>query len=156
MNYKQSDFTTANIKILENFKVCVNERSLDKITKALYQFLHIHGPFIAHYNFNGFKATYEDHAFLKFVEHYQSHIYHIRIETEEYRQVNAMNMLMQHYVQACMEQIIFEFNNRIESSKMALLKALADELGYNVTVKDNTGAVDPNTKIEANGQVSLF
>lgn len=157
MDYNKSKFTKNNIKILENFKICVNERSLDKMTNALYEFLHVFGPFIAHYSCSGFKATYEGSAFLKFIKEYESHIYPIRIDTDEYRQINAMNVLMQQHIQTHKEQIIFEFNNRLETSQITLLKALAEQLGYEVTPKaDAKGIVDLNTKIEANGQVSLF
>lgn len=48
------------IAVIKNFKEVVETRSIDKMNKELYEFLHLHCGFIAHYDINGFKATYRD------------------------------------------------------------------------------------------------
>ena len=46
------------IPIIKNFKEVIESRSIDKMNKELYEFLHLHCRFIAHYDINGFKANY--------------------------------------------------------------------------------------------------
>lgn len=48
------------IAVIKNFKVVIEARNIDKMTKELYEFLHLHCGFIAHFNIDGFKATYRD------------------------------------------------------------------------------------------------
>ena len=47
------------IAVIKNFKEVIETRNIDKMTKELYEFLHLHCGFIAHYDINGFKATYK-------------------------------------------------------------------------------------------------
>jgi hypothetical protein len=47
------------IAVIKNFKEVIETRNIDKMNKELYEFLHLHGGFIAHYDINGFKATYK-------------------------------------------------------------------------------------------------
>jgi hypothetical protein len=47
------------IAVIKNFKEVIENRNIDKMNKELYEFLHLHCGFIAHYDINGFKATYK-------------------------------------------------------------------------------------------------
>ena len=44
--------------VVRNFKKVIEARDINHMTKELYEFLHLHCGFIAHFNLNGFKATY--------------------------------------------------------------------------------------------------
>ena len=46
------------IAVIKNFKEVIETRNIDKMNKELYEFLNLHCGFIAHYDINGFKATY--------------------------------------------------------------------------------------------------
>ena len=46
------------IALIKNFKEVIETRKIDRMNKELYEFLHLHCGFIAHYDINGFKATY--------------------------------------------------------------------------------------------------
>ncbi|MEX3623603.1 hypothetical protein [Viridibacillus arvi] len=127
------------------------------MTKQLYERLHMHVGFIAHYNYNGFKQTYSDFKFLDFVEHFSYPIYPIRIDTDKYRQINEMIRLMKEYVKEHTEQILFEFENKAIHNKVQKLKALANELGYDFAPKESVNkTVDINTTIQSDGQMALF
>jgi len=47
------------IAVIKNFKEVIETGNIDKMSKELYEFLHLHCGFIAHYDINGFKATYK-------------------------------------------------------------------------------------------------
>ena len=47
------------IAVIKNFKEVIETRNIDKMNKELYQFLNLYCGFIAHYDINGFKATYQ-------------------------------------------------------------------------------------------------
>ena len=48
----------STLSIVKAFKKIIEGRDISKITKELYEFFHLHCGFIAHYDINGFKATY--------------------------------------------------------------------------------------------------
>ena len=48
------------INVIKNFQEVIETRNIDKMNKELYQFLNLYCGFIAHYDINGFKATYRD------------------------------------------------------------------------------------------------
>lgn len=47
------------IAVIKNFKEVIEMRDITRMNKELYEFLILHCGFIAHYDINGFKATYE-------------------------------------------------------------------------------------------------
>ena len=65
--------------VIKNFKEVIETRDIDRINKELYDFLTLHCAFIAHYDINGFKATYRaprDFAEV-FIRHFdREHRYH--------------------------------------------------------------------------------
>ncbi|NWG03582.1 MAG: hypothetical protein HXY44_12075 [Syntrophaceae bacterium] len=46
------------IPVIRNFKEVIESRDIDRMGKELYHFLTLYCGFIAHYDINGFKATY--------------------------------------------------------------------------------------------------
>jgi hypothetical protein len=46
------------IAVIRNFKEVIESRDIDRMRKELYHFLTLYCGFIAHYDINGFKATY--------------------------------------------------------------------------------------------------
>ena len=47
------------IAVIKNFQEVIETRNIDKMNKELYEFLNLYCGFIAHYDINGFKATYK-------------------------------------------------------------------------------------------------
>jgi len=70
------------IAVIRNFKEVIENRDIDRMGKELYHFLTLYCGFIAHYDINGFKATYRspvDFAEV-FIKHFDpQHPYHSRI-----------------------------------------------------------------------------
>ena len=63
-----------SLSVVRNFKKVIERRYMGHMRKELYEFLHLHCGFIAHYDINGFKATYsrpEDFADV-FIRHFDS------------------------------------------------------------------------------------
>ena len=48
------------IAVIKNFKEVIESRDIDRMNKELYSFLTLNCGFIAHYDINGFKATYKN------------------------------------------------------------------------------------------------
>ena len=46
------------IAVIKNFKAVIEAKDIGRMKRELYEFLHLHCGFIAHYDINGFKATY--------------------------------------------------------------------------------------------------
>jgi hypothetical protein len=47
------------IAVIKNFKEVIENRDINRMRKELYDFLNLYCGFIAHYDINGFKATYQ-------------------------------------------------------------------------------------------------
>ena len=47
-----------SLSVVRNFRKVIENRDIGHMKKELYEFLHLHCGFIAHYDINGFKATY--------------------------------------------------------------------------------------------------
>jgi len=46
------------LSVIKNFQEVIESKDIGKMSKELYEFLHLHCGFIAHYDINGFKAAY--------------------------------------------------------------------------------------------------
>ena len=46
------------IALIKNFKEVIEKKDITRMNRELYEFLHLHCGFIAHYDINGFKDTY--------------------------------------------------------------------------------------------------
>ena len=49
---------TEKLSVVKNFRNVVENRDISLMRKELYEFLNLYCGFIAHYNIDGFKATY--------------------------------------------------------------------------------------------------
>ena len=60
------------IAVIKNFQEVVETKDIGRMAKGLYEFLIRHCGFIAHYDINGFKATYgSPHDFAEvFIRHF--------------------------------------------------------------------------------------
>jgi hypothetical protein len=47
------------IAVIRDFKEVIENKDIARMNKELYEFFHLHCGFIAHYDINGFKATYK-------------------------------------------------------------------------------------------------
>jgi len=52
------------IAVIKNFQEVIETKDIGRMTKELYEFLNLYCGFIAHYDINGFKATYKAPGFL--------------------------------------------------------------------------------------------
>jgi hypothetical protein len=70
------------IAVIKNFREVIQNRDINRMNKELYNFLNLYCGFIAHYNINGFKATYQaprDFAEV-FIKHFdRNHPYYSQI-----------------------------------------------------------------------------
>ena len=48
------------LPVIKNFREVVENKDIGRMHKELYEFLHLHCGFIAHFDINGFKATYKN------------------------------------------------------------------------------------------------
>jgi hypothetical protein len=70
------------IAVIKNFQEVIEHKDISRMNKELYNFLNLYCGFIAHYDINGFKATYQaprDFAEL-FIKHFdRNHPYYSAI-----------------------------------------------------------------------------
>lgn len=67
------------IAVIKNFKEVIEHKDIDRMNKELYEFLILYSGFIAHYNIEGFKATYRNpKTFAEvFIRHFdKDHMYY--------------------------------------------------------------------------------
>jgi len=65
--------------LIKNFKEIIETRDISRMNKELYEFLTLYCGFIAHYNIEGFKATYKDPKNFAgvFIKHFdRDHMYY--------------------------------------------------------------------------------
>jgi hypothetical protein len=75
-NYQLSDFATVRFmtagekfSVLENFKKIIEQRTIHLLDQHLYQHLHLHCGFMAHFDIDGFRSFYAEMPyFLGFCE----------------------------------------------------------------------------------------
>ena len=67
------------LSVIKNFQEVIESKDISRMTRELYEFLILYCGFIAHYDINGFKATYrspQDFAGV-FIRHFdQEHPYY--------------------------------------------------------------------------------
>lgn len=84
--FKDTDFLTAleKAKILRHFKrFAENGYKFEDFHKSIYEHLHLHCGFIAHYNRQGFYSTYFEGNFAEFQSTIEHNLYY-----EPYRDIN--------------------------------------------------------------------
>ena len=124
MNFRDAEFMTAQEKhaLLKQWVVFLkNGLKKAHFSKRIYDHLHLHCGFIAHYNIHGFYSTYfesraDTQKFFDFLFNYP-------YTPHEYEDINhAMRLEYEKY-----ESQIRAENNKDVLSKIALLKASVDK-----------------------------
>ena len=155
--FADSKFLSAKDKqaVYRNFATCLEQRSLDKMNKRAYHFYHMQCGFIAHYNIHGFRAEYDGAQFLRFLEHFaqRGQLFGVPLQGEYGDLGRALHRLARDE----MPRVKQEFANRAHNAKVALLRLLADELGYRIVPKDAPDSADSAVlvDVEAGGQLTL-
>lgn len=131
MQFSDETYQTSKEKgqVYKNFLTCLKERSLEKMTQTAYNHYHLYCGFIAHYDIQGFRATYSGYEFLTWLQVFAEPNYTWGPERSD------LNRALFAAAQAEAPAIVREFKNRRLNAKIELLKALADELGYKVVPK---------------------
>lgn len=140
-------------RILRGFMKVIDERSLESMNNQLYTFFNLYCGFIAHYNIHGFKHEYEGRRFVLFLENFTNPPSYIGNNLDDDKKTCIQAMIA--YAQQQEATITFEMNNRLENEKIQRLRALANELGYDV-VRRGTTEREALLSVEKDGQVALF
>ncbi|MCL6444206.1 MAG: hypothetical protein K6T83_12250 [Alicyclobacillus sp.] len=115
------------MKVLNNFKRILADRSLDKMNRVAYQHFHLRCGDIAHYNINGYRAYYSGSKFLEFLDLF---VHPRWIEPSD------INKVLIELARAEYPKIVQEFAREEHNRKVAAIQALATELGYRIVPKD--------------------
>lgn len=138
-DYQLSDFrderymsAQQKYKAYKKFKSVIEKRDINLMDKNLYEHLHLHCGYIAHYDINGFKATYsEPKDFLEFCENFLI-LNTDRISwrsMEEYADVQrAMIEVLEQHI----DQIRKEVENHETEQELKLLRLLAAKHGVKI------------------------
>lgn len=155
--YSDTKFTTAAEKerAFKTFKRVIDKRDSSLIDKNLYNHLHLHCGFIAHYDIHGFRNTYSGiEGFREFIEQFDSHRPQFNNWCHwvygDYRDVNQD---MVDYVTARAAKIYAELDSAKREAEIALAQALLAKHGINIGVKEP----EPVVCIvdEGNGQLTM-
>jgi len=130
--FKDTEFTTAlqKEKAFKRFVKVIEKRDINLIDKNLYNHLHLHCGFIAHYSIHGFKAEYESvNDFTRFAEHFVTYPWIVGCGDRSYDDINTemVETVKKHY-----HQILFEQQNHQKSVEITILKELAHKHGFDV------------------------
>ncbi len=138
-DYSISDFETVQFltavqkfKAYKKFKSVIKKRDINLMDKNLYQHLNLHCGYIAHYDINGFRATYEDpHDFLRFCNYFIKHNSKNAMwgVMAEYRDINyAMSEIVEQHIDG-IRQEVEGYQNKQE---LDLLHRLAEKHGFRI------------------------
>lgn len=130
-NYSDAKFFSAKEKekAFRCFTRVLKERDINKMDHNLYDHLHLHCSFIAHFNINGFKAKYSGEGFRRFVQHFDKNspfFCHNIIWYAEYADI-IKDMVELAMVMA--PQIYAELDAKVQSVELALCRTLAEKYG---------------------------
>ncbi|MHB1418056.1 MAG: hypothetical protein ACYCX4_00485 [Bacillota bacterium] len=118
----------------QNFKRVIDERDSGLINRPLYNHLHVHCSFIAHYSIYGFRDEYKA-RFPDFIAHFDKNSKYngpgyynsLWMIDPDYQDLNS---LMVAYVTAQAPKIYREIEEEQRQIELALLKKLAEKHGY--------------------------
>ncbi len=133
--YADSQFLSAKQKekAYKTFERVLRERDINKMDHNLYDHLHLHCGFIAHYSIHGFKDEYSGLEFRRFVEHFDrnSEMFNswCHWAKGEYADVNQD---MVNLATSMAPQIYAELAQKQRSAEIELCKALAAKNGLKV------------------------
>ncbi|MDX1806905.1 MAG: hypothetical protein R3267_07760 [Paenisporosarcina sp.] len=142
--------------LLKKFKRSVNTKSIEKMDKKLYHFFMYHCGFIAHYNLQGFKATYEGVDFLHWFNNFAKPNW-MFFHDDEYE---LLRRACVEYAQEQAHAVYAHFELQERNRKIKLLHALTAEFGEEVATTQTSkqiGSVPASVfHEEGTGQLVLF
>lgn len=133
--YPETRFMTSaqQEKAFKRFQRVIDKRDSSLIDKNLYEHLHLHCGFIAHYDIHGFRATYSGiEGFRRFVEHFDIRIDGYWKSCWIEGDYVALNTDMVNYVMERADQIYAELDHHKRNAELALAHALLEKHGFNV------------------------
>jgi len=133
--FKDTEFMTACQKqrVFDRFKKVIDSRDIDLMNKSLYEHLHLHCGFIAHYDIHGFKAAYSGQDFRFFIQNFdRNHETCLRCWHSDYDDIIP---LMIDYVTAHAKHIYQEIDTENRNQELVLLKTLADKHAFRLVPK---------------------
>lgn len=135
--YKDTKFLSASQKsgAFNCFARVLKARDINKMDKNLYNHLHLHCGFIAHYDIFGFKAEYSGQDFRRFVAHFDRRSllfggWNHWVNMEGHADVNND---MVNLATSLAPQIYAELDQLKNSAEIKLCKALAEKHGLKIS-----------------------
>lgn len=120
-------------KAYKCFVRVLKERDINKMDRNLYEHLHLHCGFIAHYSIHGFRAEYSGLNFRRFIQHFDrySSLFNSWCHWVggEYADINRD---MVDLVTSMAPQIYAELGQKQRSAEIEICKALAEKHGLKV------------------------
>lgn len=136
-SFADTQFTTAEQKkkALESFLRVLETRDLEKMDKNLYNHLHLHCGFIAHYDIHGFRAEYSGQEFRRFVQHFDQNNpnffgWLMGLDAE----YGDINRAMVKAATAMAPEIYKELDDQLAAAEVVLCKKLAEKHGLTLTL----------------------
>lgn len=125
MQFNDVQYMTAKEKekVYKNFKQVVAKRDINLMQKSLYNHLHLHCGFIAHYDIHGFKAEYSGQNFRRFIEWLMENPH---LVWGDYTDINGG---IREYLAGQYQQILAELDAEQANRELILLRALAEKHG---------------------------
>lgn len=145
---------TDHQSLFKKFKRCVDNKSIEKMDKKLYHFFMHHCGFIAHYNLQGFRGTYEGKDFTSWFENFANSNWMFFLGDDEYL------LLKEECVKYAKQQASYvyeHFEREEHNRKILLFHELANELGK-TNESNQIKQVVPTSLFqeEETGQLVLF
>lgn len=140
--FKDVKFMSAKQKenAWKNFKKIIDKRDISLLKKPLYEHLHVHCGFIAHYNIHGFREEYSGQNFRRFIEHFDKNHYYnqppylnfLWVGERDYADINTQ---IADYVTAQAQQIYGELDEAQKDVEVELMYTLAEKHGLTKAIE---------------------
>lgn len=130
--FKDVRFQTAEEKekAYRTFQRIIDGRNINLLDKNLYEHLHLHCGFIAHYDINGFKVEYSGtDGFKRFIDNFVLYGQREMMYSEDYNDINGelIKYAKKHY-----QKIMEEINYINTQAEIKIMKAIAEKYGYKI------------------------
>lgn len=138
--YKDTKFFSAKQKekAYKCFSKVLLERDINKMDHNLYEHLHLHCGFIAHYSIHGFKAEYSGLEFRRFVEHFDRNSKYFANWYWAQGEYADVNQDMVDLATSMAPQIYAELDQKQRLLEIELCKALAEKHNLRMLGKEAT------------------
>lgn len=138
--YADAKFMSAKEKerAFKCFKRVLETRDISRMDKNLYEHLHLHCGFIAHYNIDGFKAAYSGQNFRRFVERFDRNSKAFQswnhwVDAPDYSDINND---MVDLATELAPTIYAELKAKERAAEVELCRAVAEKHGFKVVPKN--------------------